>query len=244
MKNNKWKYSNEGYVTTVIDNSCLDWSTRYLGVLSKVDHQFVAPFCLDDSHPFVDPHGNFRGPFSIRRRCMHGKYVHSYAFDYLEQFWKNYDSQSKFSLVMLNEGHESTGEVIGLVDDDLYLMLNRQYKDNLLDNTAIIFLSDHGLHMGVYYMLNTYSGRLENKLPLLDIVLPTKFLKEYPEVEQNLKLNEQKLVTGPDIYETLEHLMQYPKKSIKVYNGESLLTNIPSRDCDSAKINHEFCACK
>lgn len=61
---------NSSYVTAVVDNSCLDWSARYQEKLTPVDHQFVAPFCLDESHPLVNPHSNFRGPFSIRRYCQ------------------------------------------------------------------------------------------------------------------------------------------------------------------------------
>jgi hypothetical protein len=58
---------NSSYVSAVVDNSCLDWSARYQEKLTPVDHQFVSPFCLDESHPLINPHSNFRGPFSIRR---------------------------------------------------------------------------------------------------------------------------------------------------------------------------------
>lgn len=175
---------------------------------------------------------------------MYGKYVHQYAFDYLEQFWNNYNHLSKFAMIMLNEGHEGTGEVIGLVDDDVHNLLSEGYKQGKFDNTALIFLSDHGLHMGAFYMLRTYSGRIENSLPLLDIVLPSWFLQQYPEVDKNLMENQQKLVIGPDIFESLEHLIQYPQKSKPVFSGLSFLEELPDRDCNQAKISNSFCKCE
>ncbi len=138
------KFTDHGYVTATIDNSCMDWSGRYQQQSSKVEHQFVAPFCLDDSHPLVDPHGNtvllltfyidvFNGPFSIRRRCMAGRYVHQYVMDYLKQFWKNYDGLPRFVVTFFNEGHESTGEVIGLLDDDIHSFFAENFKNGVRD---------------------------------------------------------------------------------------------------------------
>lgn len=79
-----------GYVTAVLDNSCHDWAVRYTRNLARVDVELVAPFCLPESYPLDDPHSNFQGPFSIRRRCLAGKYVHSYVYNYLAEFWQSY----------------------------------------------------------------------------------------------------------------------------------------------------------
>jgi hypothetical protein len=84
---------------------------------------------------------------------MYGKYVHSYVFDYMQQFWNNYAGIPRFGLAMFNEGHEGTGDVIGIVDDDLHEFLSEGYSSGSFDNTAVFLLADHGLHMGVFYML-------------------------------------------------------------------------------------------
>jgi len=53
------------------------------------------------------------------------------------------------------DSHESTGEVIKTVDEPLFNLLNNLKNDRLLEDTTIIFFSDHGLHMhGIFYMLN------------------------------------------------------------------------------------------
>ena len=249
---------NSSYVTAVIDNSCLDWSARYQGKLSTVDHQFVAPFCLEESHPSGDPHSGLNGPFSIRRfkilctiflnfsrRCMRGKYVHSYVFDYLQQFWDNYAGLPRFALAMFNEGHEGTGDVIGLVDDDLHEFLSGEYESGGFDNTAVFFLADHGLHMGPFYMFNAYSAKLENHLPLFNAVFPRKFLDENPRVETALQYNKDQMFTGIDIFETLSHIMDFPTKPEPVSEGTSLLEPLIRGDtCEDAHIPEEFCVCK
>lgn len=50
------------------------------------------------------------------------------------------------------EGHEGTGEVIRLLDNDLAGFLENYLIKGKLDNTVVILTSDHGSHMGPYYM--------------------------------------------------------------------------------------------
>ncbi len=71
-------------------------------------------------------------------------------------------------------------------------------------------------------MLNTYVGQLENRLPLLNIVLPVPFLQENPEVMENLKNNEQVLISGMDIHETWMNILHFPNGSAPVHTGHSV----------------------
>ncbi|KAF9323894.1 hypothetical protein BG006_001034 [Podila minutissima] len=85
-----WKdFYEGGYVTTRVEDNCEDWSTQYTGSASSqyFDHELQAPFCLPPYYPLVgNPFGNFDGPYSIVRRCLHGTNVHNYAFEYMNQF--------------------------------------------------------------------------------------------------------------------------------------------------------------
>lgn len=72
-------YKRKGFVTAQIDNSCQDWEAKYVARSSHGwDHQFVAPFCLPEYFPLKNPHGNWVGPFAIRRRCLAGSQVHQW----------------------------------------------------------------------------------------------------------------------------------------------------------------------
>ena len=58
---------------------------------------------------------NFAGPYSFRRRCIDGRHVHDYCFDYFKQLQENY--RKSFSMVLFSEAHEGSGEVIATVDE-------------------------------------------------------------------------------------------------------------------------------
>jgi hypothetical protein len=62
---------------------------------SVADYDIVLPFCHPEYHRFVSPYGLLHGPYSIRRRCIAGRYVHRYSLDYILQFFANYASQPK-----------------------------------------------------------------------------------------------------------------------------------------------------
>ena len=158
-KNNQlipiWKYFQEnGYISAQIDNSCQDWESKYIGRSSHGwDHQFVAPFCLPEYFPLQSPHSVWTGPFSIRRRCLHGRHAHQWYFlhlvllfysilflyytrvlEYFHQFWKTYSDVPKFAITAFTEGHEGTSEVIGLLDPDIADLLS---SPSLLNDTVI-----------------------------------------------------------------------------------------------------------
>ena len=94
--------------------------------LTGIDHEIVLPFCHPGKNfPSLNfvywaiglTNGNsdymgrafwlggvFDGPLSIRRRCMAGDYVHSFAFDYLTQFYQHNQQTKKFAVALFQEG--------------------------------------------------------------------------------------------------------------------------------------------
>jgi len=72
-------------------------------------------------------------------------------------------------------------------------------------------MSDHGLHMGLCFLF-TEQGFVEHKLPFLATLIPERFLKDYPELRQNLDDNEQKLISAYDIYATFKDLLNVDAK--------------------------------
>jgi hypothetical protein len=47
---------------------------------------------------------NLYGPYSIRRRCIAGKYVHEYLFDYIRDLYQQYSHYPKLVFAQLLEG--------------------------------------------------------------------------------------------------------------------------------------------
>jgi hypothetical protein len=118
-----WKdFYEAGYITSRVEDNCEDWSTQYTGRESSqyFDHELQAPFCLPPYYALEgNPFSNFQGPYSIVARCMHGSNVHTYAFDYMNQFRRAYPDQPWFQMGSFIEGHEGTGEVLLSIDSDL-----------------------------------------------------------------------------------------------------------------------------
>jgi hypothetical protein len=97
--------------------------------------------------------------------------------------------------------------------------------------------------MGPYYMLNTYSGVVENKLPILNVILPKWYLRDNPSLRSTLYDNENALVTAMDLHETWRHMLDISHKPTPVSKGKSLFSEIPNRTCQEAQIEDSFCAC-
>ncbi|KAG0225894.1 hypothetical protein BGW42_004048 [Actinomortierella wolfii] len=260
-----WKdFYEAGYVTNRVEDNCEDWSASYTRTTTSqyFDHELQAPFCMEPYFALEgNALGNFKGPYSIVRRCIHGQYVHQYALDYMTQFRKQYRDRPWFQMGSLIEGHEGTGEVLLTIDQDLANFFKGMEQDGTLDNTIVFFMADHGLHMGINFMFSG-NGRIEHMNPYLSILLPPTLAKKYPTLAQGLLHNQQSLITAHEIY-----------KSLKLFATPGLLPDVaagndasndgdeagngqwrqgtlfdetlnPGRTCDEALIPEEYCKCR
>lgn len=74
-------------------------------------------------------YSNFRGgPYSIERRCINEKYVHSYTFEYMNEFMENYVESPKFVFTHMIEAHESSGSVLSTVDGEFALFVENTMR--------------------------------------------------------------------------------------------------------------------
>lgn len=73
-----------------------------------------------------------------------------------------------------------------------------------LDNTVSIIMGDHGNRIGA--VQRKYTGRIEERMPLMAIRLPTGFAELYPEEYRNFLDNKFKLTRYP----LMRSLMIYP----------------------------------
>jgi len=118
--------------------------------------------------------------------------------------------------VPLQEGHEGTGEVVLTLDTDLADFFMQLERSGELNKTVLVLTSDHGSHMGPYYMSGGM-GQFEQKLPMLSMVFPNWFLEKYPSFRTELLGNQQLLVSHYDTHWTFRHLSTLPE-----FGGSSL----------------------
>ena len=193
-----------GYVTSYATDFCQKDKTRTLHDLTKAelyDHQLI----------LCDPNViNFN---SVVKRCLYGQINSYHLYEYGNQFWRKYKNNRKFSLIAVNDGHEGTLEVLKYSDDIIFNFLNSLYNDNLLKDTSIFLLSDHGCDMpSGYYIYQFY--RHTSALPMLFIIINDRKNIDYSKQYFYIQENQQTFITAYDIYNTISNLIYGDNYSI------------------------------
>ncbi|GFR58564.1 hypothetical protein ElyMa_005363900 [Elysia marginata] len=131
-------------------------------------------------------------------------------------------------------------------DEAYHKFLHDLVATDSLNNTVIVWFSDHGPRFGP--IRETYHGRIETSTPYIFFVFPPWFKRKYPHLMKTLEINRNRLSSHFDLHETLRDLMymrkgQRPKGTVKE-RAISLFREIPrERTCAQAGIPGEFCVC-
>ena len=223
-------FKDNGFVTSYSNELCFrdisitlhDMTYEELG-----DHELI----------ICDP--NRKHTNSLVKRCLYNKLTTSYLYEYGNQFWRKYIDNRKLLIIASNDGHEGTLEILKYLDNLLFSFLNNLYNDNLLKETTVFLLSDHGTSMPSPYY-TTFFYYSERFLPMLYIICNDRKNISYNEQYQYIYKNQQILITGYDIYNTIAHLL-YGKKYESINNkteiqdtpkskyGQSLFNRINSK---------------
>lgn len=187
-----------GFVTAFSSDMCFNYP--YANKLKE----FTKEELCDHEFLLCDP--NRKSINSMIKRCLYEKTDIDYQYEYGLQFWKLYKQNRKFLMIVNNDGHEGTLEVLKYDDNIVYHFLNTLYNDNLLKDTTILLLSDHGCPMPSIYYFNDFF-KFEKHLPMLFILNADKKDETYNKQYQNIYKNQQKLITAYDIYNTICFLM-------------------------------------
>ena len=140
------------------------------------------------------------------KRCLYNKLTTAYLYEYGNQFWRKYKNNQRFLIIASNDGHEGTLEVLKYLDNTVFTFLNNLFNDDLLEDTTIFLLSDHGTSMpSPYYLTNFYQK--ERYLPMLYIICNDRKNISYNKQYHYIYKNQQILITGFDIYNTLANLL-------------------------------------
>ena len=241
-----------GRGNTYCEKECVFNSNKHkLFEHSQWDHENLSLACLK-----IIYEGFFINKLtSLIKKCLFGKQIFEYIFEYLESFWRAYKNQNKMFLLQSLEGHEPTGEVIKYIDEIFYKFLNKFYSNGLLKDTAILIFSDHGQHLsGPLYLTKSFDFIYERLLPALFLIVPNDNKLYKNNLYEKMRNNQQTFITPFDIHDTLIHLaFGNEKKMIKKYKsnyGNSLFEklNYRFRFCESpiykSKFNIKICKCK
>ena len=258
------KYFKEnGYITGNSVNLCSKESlefdpeekSNYNIILDEYDNENIAMFCDPNYSSEDSPYPLITGPYGILRKCLFGLDTFKYVLEFANQFWKMYPDNRKYLRLSFQDGHEPTGQVVKYLDEYLYNFLNDFYKKNLLNDTAIFILSDHGnsyFNYIYYYILKSDDSLRERTYGTLFMILPSNknIYKDY--YYNNIYKNQQTLISPFDIHDTLIHIIfgnnTFYNREVYSNNGDSLLSEFDgkSRNCSKWKrhmVDTE-CLCK
>lgn len=139
---------------------------------------------------------------------------------------------------------------VKLGDKDYYEFFKHMNDSNYLNNTIVVFMSDHGMRWGD--IRTTFIGRMEERLPYVHIILPDWFKATYRQAYRNLQINQYRLTTPFDLHETLKSFTNLsslePEYLHELQNnsrGFNLFKPITKeRTCESAEIAAHWCTCQ
>ncbi|XP_060062595.1 uncharacterized protein LOC132543145 [Ylistrum balloti] len=181
--------------------------------------------------------------------CYKHRTKHVIFLEYLKRFLNAYKTKLKFSFSWMSELSHDYPYYLEIADQDFTDFLKWMKFEGHLNNTVLVFLSDHGSRIDD--LRNTAVGRIEARMPLLTIVLPERLKQQHPDIVKTMKENTNVLTTAFDVNamigdilhqnfdQHLESLLRY-----KHPRGLSLFRKIPKeRTCANASISEQFCPC-
>ena len=237
------EFHENGYISGHSNNFCsrelYDIEKGYIENLTFIpfDHELASLFCDPNYFSVENPYTPYMGPYSVKRRCLYGKDTSKYVLEYGEMFWETYLGERKFLRLAFQDAHEGTGEVVKYLDENLSVFLEKFITKGWLEDTSIMFVSDHGNNMiGFHNVMNVDDFVIEKTLPALYILHPDSFFRNNninkEGFDQIMKLNENIMITPYDIYNTILDLI-----GVNTFNknGQSLLRKIEDGDKRNCK---------
>ena len=252
-------FKEQGYVTGHTGTTCGKEIFSVNGLLQSQhleydnwDHENIAMFC--DENFFDSKYPVYRGIASFLKRCLYGRYAFEYMIEYAKQFWNLYPDNKKLFRIHFNEGHEGSMELVSYLADPLFEFVKYFFDNNLLNDTFIFIVSDHGNHMlGPWAVIRPQDYLIETTLGTLFFIIPNNEKLYKNGLYDKIWKNQQTFMTPFDIHDTLVHIAYGSDNNNSLaysQKGSSLLIDINpmERYCENPKLNLSIaksnCKCK
>ncbi|XP_015605036.1 uncharacterized protein LOC107272412 [Cephus cinctus] len=132
------------------------------------------------------------------------------------------------------------------MDDRILRKFQLLEREGVFNDSMIVFLSDHGMRYGD--IRDTLVGWYEERLPFFYIRLPDWFREENPDVYAALRVNQNRLTSPYDFYETLRDILVTAGGEANSSSGcptcMSLFRRVPwERGCEDVGVSSHWCTC-
>ncbi|GFS78608.1 uncharacterized protein NPIL_618111 [Nephila pilipes] len=181
-------------------------------------------------------------------QCFGNKMEMEVIYDYLKSFTDTMgQNRPFFAFLFLARLTHDVFNFAGYADEPTFQLLKYLDESKILNNTMLIFFSDHGIRYGK--IRKTRIGQYEERMPFMHLILPKWFLDDHTIIRKNLETNAKRLTTPFDIHATMCHLASLMSGDIqcdsKLKPGISLFREVPSnRTCFDAGITPHWCTCQ
>ncbi|XP_015114571.1 uncharacterized protein LOC107039467 isoform X2 [Diachasma alloeum] len=167
------------------------------------------------------------------------------VFDYAFNFAEIFAGSPYFGFFWTNTVSHNDVNGLSTVDDHLLGMFEKFEKSGVIKDTLVVFLSDHGMRWGE--MRKTFIGWYEERLPFIYLRLPD-WMREDTSVVESLRINEHRLTSPYDLYETFREVLIESGGEANASTGcstcQSLFKPVPKvRGCADAGVSPHWCTC-
>ncbi|XP_074650552.1 uncharacterized protein LOC141905547 [Tubulanus polymorphus] len=236
-----WKnFSSHGYCTLFAEDApkIAIFNYNKEGFYQQPTDYYLRPMSLA-----MEDHGSI---WLNDHSCVGSKLETEVVLDWVKSFIHTNKNKPFFSFAFITRLTHDDVNFAGAADEPHFEFLRSLHEAGRLNNTAVLYFSDHGARFGG--LRETYVGKLEERLPAMYIALPKWFHQKYPTISRNLKINTNRLTTPFDIHATLADLLNFQPDNIKINDirqrAISLFNEIPEeRTCKGAGILPHWCTC-
>ncbi|XP_070140999.1 uncharacterized protein [Drosophila kikkawai] len=242
-----WKqYKEHGYVTAYAEDAVKINTFNYLkkGFEHPPADYYLRPY-LSAAEKLLD-HTVVNGLI----HCLGYETAAEHVYDYALEFTRRYLNETYFGFFWTNTHSHSDISQTSSMDEYMAEYLRKLVRQGTMDNSVVVFFSDHGLRFGPTRA--TWSGHLEERLPAIFIWLPHHLRQSHPEFVRSLHLNRNRLTTPYDLHLTMKHILSLSGRTDMASLGpapdcpqcQSLLRPVsPLRSCADVGIEDHWCTC-
>lgn len=239
-----WDYRDAGYVTAYGEDEASISTFHYhkVGFQSPPTDYYMRPYMLA-----AEKNLKKKMKHSLTF-CLGFKHSVDHIYDYALDFATKYRNEPSFGLFWTNTFSHSDISDPTSMDQKMKNYLDELDRRGILNESMIVFFSDHGIRFGPVRHLIT--GWLEERLPFIFIWLPPWFRTKHPEIVRALKINRNRLTNPYDLHMTLKHILELSGRmnampsAASCANCQSLFREMPwNRSCEETAIASHWCTC-
>ncbi|XP_011505849.1 PREDICTED: uncharacterized protein LOC105368525 isoform X2 [Ceratosolen solmsi marchali] len=244
-----WKnFKAKGYRTIFAEDACYMTIFNYLkpGFRKQPTDYYLRPYCVAAESEIGNTH-KLNANLCLGTRLNFDCLLH-----YTRKVAEEFADDPYFGLFWQASLTHDYIEYPQLGDDSYHDFFEYLLQNDLLRNTMLVFMSDHGMRWGSFRQ--TYQGHLEDSLPFVFLLLPYWWRTRHAIAWNELKRNTRSLTTPFDLHETLRDILEPSRLAIqghtrkdpkaKIPRGISMFRPIPEhRTCTMAGIPEHWCMC-